>query len=79
MYFENGFFMRVVRNQNQGYVSRKCISWQISEEIGIVMFYLHIFLTIMHEIDPAGKVHLEPFQKYIWLRIFAKMVTAFAS
>ena len=25
MYFETDFFVRVVRNQNQGYVTRKCI------------------------------------------------------
>ena len=51
MYFEIDFFVRVVRNQNQGYVSGKYIPWKIFEQIGIGMLYLHIFLVTMHEID----------------------------
>ena len=42
------------------------------------MFYIHISLITMHEIDTAAEVHLEPFQKYV-IEIFAKIVTAFAS
>ena len=45
MYFETDFFVRVVRNQNHGYVSRKCIPWKIFEQIGIDMLYLDIFFN----------------------------------
>ena len=44
------FGERVVRNQNQGYVSRKCIPRKIFEQIGIGMFDLYIFLITMDEI-----------------------------
>ena len=56
--------MRVVRNQNQGYVSCKCIPSKIFEQIGIGMLYLHVFLITIHDIDTAAEVYLEPFQKY---------------
>ena len=29
------------------------------------MLYLHVFLVIMHEIDTAAEVYLEPFQIYM--------------
>ena len=65
MYFETDFFVRVVRNQNHGYVSRKCIPWKIFEQIGIDMLYLDIFLITMHEKDTTAEVLLEPFQTYM--------------
>ena len=71
MYFETEFFVRVVKKQNQGYVSRKCIPWWIFEQIGIDMLYLHIFLITMHGIDTAAEVQLEPFQTYM-IEIFCK-------
>ena len=52
-------FVRVVRNQ--GYVSRKCIHWKISEETDIGKAYLHVFLMTMREISTAAEVYLEPF------------------
>ena len=67
MYFETDFFVRVVRNQNQGYVSRKCIPLKIFEHT----LYLHIFLITMHEIDTAAEVYLESFQT-LWLRFLRK-------
>ena len=69
--FKLSFFVRVVRNQKQGYVSRKCIPWYIWEQIGIDMLYLHIFLITMHEIDTAAEVDLEPFQTYM-IEIFCE-------
>ena len=36
------FFVTVVRNQNQGYVSRK---WKTFEQIGVDMLYLHMFFN----------------------------------
>ena len=71
MYFETDFFVRVVRNQNQGYFSSKCISWKIFKLIGIDMLYLHIFLITMHQIDTAAEVPLEPFQTYM-IEIFLR-------
>ena len=67
MYFEIIFFFceRVVRNQNQGYVSRKCIPWKIFEQICIGMLYLHILLITMYEADTAAEVYLEPFETYM--------------
>ena len=58
MYFETDFFVRVVRNQNQGYFSSD-------------MLYLHIFLITMHQIDTAAEVPLEPFQTYM-IEIFLR-------
>ena len=45
MYFEIDFFMRVVRNQNQGYVSCKCIPWKVFKQVGIGSYTLpsHVF------------------------------------
>ena len=60
--------VRVVRNHNQGYVSRK---WKIFEQIDIGMLYLHIFLITMHEIDAGAEVYLELFQTYI-IEIFCE-------
>ena len=76
MYFETKFFVRVVRNQNQRYVSRKCIPWKIMEQIEIDMIYFHIFLITIHEIDTAAEVHLEPSQTYGW-DFFAKIAKSF--
>ena len=39
------FSVRVVRNQNQGYVSLKCIPWKIFEQVGVGMLYLHMFFN----------------------------------
>ena len=52
----------------------KCVRWKISEQIGISMAYLHVFLIAMHEIDTAEKLYLEHFQIYIYLSFFAKIV-----
>ena len=58
-------FVRTVRNQNQGYVSRKCIPCgsvfrekSLSRLVGVL--YLHISLIKMHEIDTATEVYLSP-------------------
>ena len=73
MYFEIIFFcVRVVRNQNQGYVSRKCVPWKIFEQIRIGMLYLHILLITMYETDTAAEVYLEPFETYM-IEIFCEI------
>ena len=59
MYFEIDFFCESCKESKSGYVSRKCIPWETFEQIGIDMFYLHIFLITMHEIDTAA---LAPFR-----------------
>ena len=58
-------FVRAVRNQNQGYVSRKSIPCRsvfrekpLSRLVGVL--YLHISLIKMHEIDTATEVYLSP-------------------
>ena len=49
----------------------KCVRWKTSEQIGISMAYLHVFLIAMHEIDTAEKLYLEHFQIYI-LELFCE-------
>ena len=52
-------FVRAVRNQNQGYVSRKVFREKsLSRLVGVL--YLHISLIKMHEIDTATEVYLSP-------------------
>ena len=72
VFWKKKFFVRVVRNQNQGYVSRKCTPWKNFELIRIGMLYLHILLITMHEIDTAAEVYLEPFQTYM-IEIFCEI------
>ena len=71
MYFETEFFVRVVRNQNQGYASRKLFpdkSFRSLKRLVLICFIFTIFLITMHDIDTAVEVHL-----------VAKIVTAFVS
>ena len=70
--WNNFFFVTVVRNQNQGYVPRKCTLWKIFEETRIGMLYLHILLITMHEIDTAVEVYFETFQTYM-IEIFCEI------
>ena len=70
--WNNFFFVTVVRNQNQGYVPRKCTPWKIFEQTRIGMLYLHILLITMHEIDTAVEVYFETFQTYM-IEIFCEI------
>ena len=45
----------------------------------LICFIFTFLLITMYEIDTAAEVHLEPFQTYMRLRFFAKIVAAFAS
>ena len=45
--------MRVVGNQ--GYVSRKCIHWEIFEQAGIGKAYLYVFLMTMREVRYSSR------------------------
>ena len=62
----NVIFVRVVRNQNQGYIPCKFLN-----RLVLICFIFISFLFAMHEIDTAVEVHLEPFQTYA-IEIFSK-------
>ena len=59
--FWSWVFVRVVRNQNQGHVSRKCVLKNLWTDWYWYALSSH-FLIAMHEIDTAADVYLEPFQ-----------------
>ena len=62
--FWNWFFVRDVRNQNQGHVSRNCIPKKLFEQIGTGVF-IFTFFNYNAWIDTAAEVYLEPFQTYM--------------
>ena len=63
--FSNWFvFVRVVGNQR--YVSRKVYLLKNLWTDGIGMAYIHVSLIVMHEIDGAAEMYLEPFPTYMF-------------
>ena len=53
--------MKVVTNQNQGYISGIFPDKSLHRLV-LICFIFTFFLITMHEIDTAKEFHLEPFQ-----------------